>query len=161
MQNIFKTLALLLALTLFTQCNSSENPILELNQEEVPASPSSEPWNESQLLDPAILAAAIEDPEQETPYIYSLFHGGIKDSKTFGPVSDKGNLNKLRKELEDLPRDAEVVIYCGCCPFKDCPNVRPGFAMLNEMGFTNHKLLNLATNLKVDWIEKGYPLGEE
>lgn len=120
-----------------------------------------EPWAEDQLLDPAILAATLEDEEKDNPYVFSLFYGGIEHSETFGPVRDKENLAKLRERLEDIPRDAEVVVYCGCCPFKDCPNVRPGFALLNEMGFSNHKLLNLSENLKVDWIEKGYPTQEE
>ena len=43
-------------------------------------------------------------------------------------------------------------------PYKNCPNVRPAFTLLNEMKFTNHKLLDLPANLKVDWIDKGYPM---
>jgi hypothetical protein len=27
---------------------------------------------------------------------------------------------------------------------------------LNDMGFKNHKLLNIPQNIKVDWIDKGY-----
>jgi len=53
------------------------------------------------------------------------------------------------------------VIYCGCCPFEHCPNVRPAFQLLNEMKFTNQKLLNLSTNLKTDWIDKGYPVAKK
>jgi hypothetical protein len=30
--------------------------------------------------------------------------------------------------------------------------------MLKSMGFTNGKLLNIPTNVKKDWIDKGYPL---
>jgi thiosulfate/3-mercaptopyruvate sulfurtransferase len=55
-------------------------------------------------------------------------------------------------------RDKEVIIYCGCCPFRRCPNIRPAFELLKKMKFTNLKLLNLPTGLNEDWIHKGYPL---
>jgi thiosulfate/3-mercaptopyruvate sulfurtransferase len=48
-----------------------------------------------------------------------------------------------------------IVFYCGCCPFNHCPNVRPAFKVLKQMGFTNFKLLNLPENLKVNWINIG------
>jgi hypothetical protein len=54
-----------------------------------------------------------------------------------------------------------VVIYCGCCPFAKCPNVRPAFSTLLGMGFKNPRLLNLSHNLKADWIDKGYPLEDQ
>jgi len=64
----------------------------------------------------------------------------------------------LKQELDKLPRDANVVVYCGCCPFAVCPNIRPAFALLNEMKFKNQKLLNLPKNIKVDWIDHDYPV---
>jgi hypothetical protein len=60
--------------------------------------------------------------------------------------------------LSTLPKDANIVIYCGCCPFVKCPNIRPAFTLLNKMGFKKHKLLNLSHNVKTDWIDKGYPV---
>ncbi|HEY4149447.1 MAG TPA: rhodanese-like domain-containing protein, partial [Chitinophagaceae bacterium] len=75
-----------------------------------------------------------------------------------GPARDKDNLDKLKKQLLALPKDADIIIYCGCCPFEHCPNVRPAFSLLNEMQFTHHKLLNLEHNIKIDWISKGYPV---
>jgi hypothetical protein len=62
--------------------------------------------------------------------------------------------------LEKLPKDASIVVYCGCCPYRSCPNVRPAFNLLNSMGFKNHKLLDLPQNIKVDWIDHGYPVME-
>jgi hypothetical protein len=49
-------------------------------------------------------------------------------------------------------------VYCGCCPFEKCPNIRPAFNLMKAMGFSNGKLLNLPTNLKQNWIAKGYPV---
>jgi hypothetical protein len=62
----------------------------------------------------------------------------------------------LRAEAGKLARDREVLIYCGCCPWERCPNVKPAMALLKEMGFTKVKALHLETGFKVDWIDKGY-----
>jgi len=51
-----------------------------------------------------------------------------------------------------------MVIYCGCCPFTKCPNIRPAFQQLKKMGFTNVKVLDLPVNLQTNWIAIGYPL---
>jgi thiosulfate/3-mercaptopyruvate sulfurtransferase len=118
-----------------------------------------EPWTSAQLQSPEALASNINDPAAKHPVIFSIGPGAvIKGSIDIGPVRDSVNLAKLRKQLDGLSRDADIVIYCGCCPFVHCPNVRPAFTLLNEMKFTHHKLLNLEHNIKIDWIDKGYPV---
>ena len=120
--------------------------------------PSGEPWTEKQLMAPADLAAVISNPKAKKPIIFSVGPGAlIRGSKDMGPVHEKENLEKFKKALAMLPPDTEVVVYCGCCPFEHCPNIRPAFSMLNEMKFTHAHLLNLVTNIKTDWIAKGYP----
>lgn len=120
---------------------------------------SAEPWKESQLLAPAALAKAISDPTAHKPLIFSVGPGAdIKGSIEIGPAQDAANLQKLRSALSKIDRNEEVVLVCGCCPFTNCPNIRPAFNLLNDMNFTRHKLLNLPHNLKVDWISKGYPM---
>jgi hypothetical protein len=84
----------------------------------------------------------------------------VKGSIDIGPDKVAENLNKLKQKLGKLPKNAQIVVYCGCCPFSRCPNIRPGMALINEMQFTNYKLLNLPQNVKVDWIDKGYPMNE-
>ncbi|MBL7692341.1 MAG: rhodanese-like domain-containing protein [Flavipsychrobacter sp.] len=119
----------------------------------------SDPWKESQLMAPAALAKVLNDPAAHKPVIFSVGPGAdIKRSVEIGPAQDAANLQKLRQELSKLNKDEEVVIVCGCCPFANCPNIRPAFNLLNEMKFTRHKLLDLPHNLKVDWISKGYPM---
>ena len=68
-------------------------------------------------------------------------------------------LNTLpnKEQLKKLPKNKRVVIYCGCCPFEHCPNVRPAIQLLKQMKFTNYRLLDLPKNIKIDWIDKGYP----
>jgi thiosulfate/3-mercaptopyruvate sulfurtransferase len=118
-----------------------------------------EPWKKSQLIEPAALVAVLNDPAARKPVIFSVGPGAdIKGSVEIGPVQDAANLEKLRQVLSKLNKDEEVVMVCGCCPFANCPNIRPALSLLNEMKFTRYKLLNLPQNLKVDWISKGYPM---
>lgn len=120
------------------------------------------PWTESQLLEPAELAADIKAGETKTPIIFNI--GAVEDIKGaihIGSVSNAENLEKLKKAVTALSKNTAIVIYCGCCPFAKCPNIRPAFNELKKAGFTNVKLLNLSTNLKTNWIAKGYPLAKE
>jgi hypothetical protein len=117
-----------------------------------------EPWTEKQLMAPAELARMINDPQAKKPVVFSIGPSAIiKNSIDIGPAKEKENLQKLKEELAELSKGAAIVIYCGCCPFEHCPNIRPAFSLLNKMKFTNHQLLNLPKNIKVDWIDKGYP----
>lgn len=120
-----------------------------------------ENWTEKQLMESSELAKILNDPKAPKPIMYSIGPGGnIKGSIEMGAAQEKENLDRLKAELNKLAKDTDIVIFCGCCPFKDCPNIRPAFKLFNEMKFTNHKLLNLSHNLKVDWIDKGYPMNE-
>ncbi len=125
------------------------------------ADKQAEPWTPFQLMEPAILAETINSPGSNKPLIISIGPAAtIKTSVAIGPGSEAPNLAKLEALLQPVDRNREVVIYCGCCPFTRCPNVRPAFTLLNKLKFTNAKLLNLSTNLKTDWIDKGYPVIE-
>lgn len=112
-------------------------------------------WTPDQLLEPAQLAQHLESGKN-VPVIFCVGPGAvIPNSVDVGPAKD--SLVTLRSTLQDLKRDTAIVVYCGCCPFEHCPNVRPAIALLNELHFTNYKLLNLPHNIKTDWLDKGYP----
>lgn len=118
-----------------------------------------DPWTPSQLIEPADLAAIINHPTAQQPLVICVGPSGlIKGSVDAGPAHEAANLEKLRTLLGKENRDREVVIYCGCCPFNHCPNIRPAFALLNEMHFTHARLLDLSHNIRVDWIDHGYPV---
>lgn len=109
------------------------------------------------MLEPSELAKTLT-AGKDVPFIYSVGPGAlIPHSITIGMTNDADNVAKLKKELSNVPKDASIVVYCGCCPFEHCPNVRPAIAALKELQFTNYKLLDLPHNLKTDWIDKGYP----
>jgi hypothetical protein len=120
-----------------------------------------EPWTQQQLMAPADLAKILSNPKSPQPVVFSIGpQAVIKGSIDIGPTRNKASLDKLKEQLEKMPKDANIVIYCGCCPFDRCPNIRPAFELLNKMQFKNHKLLNLPHNLKADWIDAGYPTND-
>lgn len=118
-----------------------------------------EPWTEKQLMATAELAEKLNSGKTAGTYIFNIGPSGkIKNSITIGPTQQAENMARLKKQLAKIPKGSEIVIYCGCCPFESCPNIRPAFELLNEMKFTNARLLNIPKNLKVNWIDKGYPM---
>lgn len=117
-------------------------------------------WTKEQLLEPAVLAQNIQ-AKKDLPTLISVGPGAtIPNSIHVGMTNDAANLASLKNKLRTLPKEAPVVIYCGCCPFENCPNVRPAIAALQELKFTNYKLLNIPRNMKADWIDKGYPVAK-
>ena len=75
-----------------------------------------------------------------------------------GPASRAEGLELLKAAVAKLPRDTEIVVYCGCCPWGNCPNVKPAMALLKEMGFAHAKAMYVETSFGKDWTEKGYPV---
>ena len=139
---IIKTLLFLLVLAT-VQTTQAQNP---------------ENWTSKQLIEPAELAQVLQSG-RDLPVIISVGPGAIiPNSVETGMAKEKDNLDSLKYKLTGLPKDAKIVIYCGCCPFEHCPNVRPAIAVLKEMKFTNYQLLDLPHNIKADWIDKGFPV---
>ncbi len=88
--------------------------------------------------------------------LYSQAH--IPGSEYIGPASSEEGLQLLRKRVEPLSRKQFIVIYCGCCPWSHCPNIKPADDSLHALGFTNVKVLYIANNFGADWVDKGYPV---
>jgi len=90
--------------------------------------------------------------------LYSQAH--IPGSEYIGPASSDSGLQQLRKRVESLPRGKFIVLYCGCCPWGHCPNVKPADDALHALGFTHVKVLYIANNFGADWVDKGYPVAK-
>jgi rhodanese-related sulfurtransferase len=97
----------------------------------------------------------------------AIFHVGpnllyrgkhIPGSIYAGPGSRPEGLEALRVAAGKLPRDREIILYCGCCPWSNCPNVKPAVERLKQMGFTHVKAMFVETNFAKDWTDKGYPV---
>jgi thiosulfate/3-mercaptopyruvate sulfurtransferase len=116
-------------------------------------------WSKSQLMEPSALAALINDQMAAKPLIFNIgVVQDIKGAKNMGAASEKENLQRFKTMLKKLPKNTSLVVYCGCCPFEKCPNIRPAMQALNDGGFKKARLLNLSTNIKTDWINRGYPV---
>lgn len=81
----------------------------------------------------------------------------IPGSQYAGPGSQASGLQLLDRAVAGFPKDKQIVLYCGCCPWGRCPNVGPAFRHMQELGFTNVKVLYLPNNFGDDWVSKGYP----
>ena len=117
-----------------------------------------ENWTQKDLIEPAELASVIQSGKK-VPLIICVGPGAvIPNSIHVGMAKEEANLDKFKEEIKKYHRKKEIVIYCGCCPFEHCPNVRPAIQALKDMHYTNYRLLDLPHNVKTDWISKGYPV---
>src|SRR6476660_1041526 len=103
-----------------------------------------DPWKESDLIQPSTLAATLKAPGDKPTILYVgfpvLYRGAhIPGAVLAGPVGKPEGVEALKQAVAKLSKDASIVLYCGCCPFTKCPNVRPAFQMLRELGYTNVK----------------------
>jgi len=90
--------------------------------------------------------------------LYTQAH--IPNSEYIGPTSDPAALQRLRIRVDSLPRNKFIVLYCGCCPWTHCPNMKPADDLLHSMGFTNVRSLYIPNNFGADWVQKGYPVAK-
>src|ERR1043166_8024214 len=63
-------------------------------------------------------------------FLYAQSH--IKGAQFIGPAADPKSMENLRARVATLPKAAPIVLYCGCCPWDHCPNIRPAFKHLNR-----------------------------
>ena len=87
--------------------------------------------------------------------LYTQAH--IVGAELIGQGSSPEGIQHLRQRAGNLRRNTAIVLYCGCCPWSHCPNVDPAYLALQELGFTNVKVLYLPNNFGTDWVDKGYP----
>ena len=120
-----------------------------------------DPWNKTDLIEPASLAASLDSAQRPTvisvafPVLYRNRH--ITGALNAGAASTPEGIEALTKLVSGIPKQAAIVIYCGCCPMGKCPNVRPAYVALKQMGFQQVTVLHIPTNMAADWYSKGYP----
>ena len=118
-----------------------------------------DPWTENDLVQPEAVAKDIRTPlllHVGFDVLYRASH--ITGSVYAGPGSKPEGIEALKKAVAGQPKTREIVLYCGCCPMDKCPNVRPAFTALRDLGYTHVKVMVIPENLKVDWTDKGYPI---
>jgi thiosulfate/3-mercaptopyruvate sulfurtransferase len=117
-------------------------------------------------LTPEELVRTLAAPKGAKPL---LFHVGshmfylqahIPGSEYVGAGATAEGIQNLQRRVSGLPKKTSIVLYCGCCPWSHCPNVSPAYDALLQMGFTNVKVLFMASNFGADWVDKGYPVAK-
>lgn len=121
-------------------------------------------WDKkAQIVMPLDLARLMMAPQGKKPLVvyvgfdFLYKSGHILGAQYVGTGKDAKGIEALKKWATGIPHDQEVVIYCGCCPFKECPNIRPAFEALRQMGLTQLKVLYLEDGFAKNWLDKGYP----
>lgn len=116
------------------------------------------------LIQPAELVSVLKATTGPKPLVIQVgfrilyLQAHIPGSEYIGPASSPEGMAMLRKRVQTLPRTQAIVIYCGCCPWVQCPTVNPAYDALRGMGFTNVKILYIARNFGVEWVQMGYPV---
>jgi rhodanese-related sulfurtransferase len=125
-----------------------------------PARPADRPA--PQIYQPAELAQLLSSASKPTVVSVStraLYDSGhISGALFHGPASTRDGLKDLRQWAEGVDKTTEIVLYCGCCPMEESPNVRPALKAMRDMGFTHVHVLWLEHDFQTNWADKGYPV---
>ena len=112
-----------------------------------------------QLLQPAKLNEAYSKPAAAQPLILNMgVERNIKNAVEVGIVSSPSKYQKLVEVMKKVPKNREIVLYCGCCKLENCPNIPIALEKLSALGYKNVKILNLIEGINEDWIDKKYPM---
>jgi len=126
--------------------------------QQAPAVPS------AQLLQPEELVPLLSRSGADRPLVFQVgprvfyAEAHVPGSEYIGAAAQEPGLQALRDRVKSLPHDRFIVLYCGCCPWTKCPNVRPAYQQLASLGFSRVKVMYIADNFGKDWVAKGYPV---
>jgi hypothetical protein len=121
-------------------------------------------WTVAQVLHPEDLARTLKNQPGTPPKVFNVGFAVLYNSKHIpgsvyaGPGSKDEGLTDLKRAVAAIPKDGQMVLYCGCWPMDRCPNLRPAFKLLRDLGFKQIKVVEIPTNFNTDWIEKGFPV---
>jgi hypothetical protein len=114
------------------------------------------------VLDPAQLVDMLSKPGERPAvicvgfkFLYDAAH--IPGSLFRGPGREGAGIVSLAQWAGNAPKNKLAVIYCGCCPWAQCPNVEPAYVALKKMGLAQVKVLRIDRNFGADWVTKGFP----
>jgi thiosulfate/3-mercaptopyruvate sulfurtransferase len=121
------------------------------------------PVPNSAILMPEELARILQTRGIEKPLILQIGvhllykEAHIPGAEYIGAASKQEGIEQLRKRVAGLPHNKFIVLYCGCCPWFRCPNVKPAYEALKSLGFTRVQVLRIDQNFGTNWVQKGYP----
>ncbi len=119
-------------------------------------------WTKEQRIKPEQLLRLVQSDHPPAIYMVGprlLYNGAhVKGAIFAGAAETEQGLALLKERTSAIPKDRKIVLYCGCCPMEQCPNIRPAFRALHDDGFTAISIVDIPTNLHTDWTSKGYPV---
>jgi thiosulfate/3-mercaptopyruvate sulfurtransferase len=114
------------------------------------------------VLEPSQLAGMLSLPGEKPTvicvgfgFLYAAAH--IPGSRFLGPGREGNGIVALAKWGANAPKNKLVVLYCGCCPWTQCPNIAPAYTALKNLAFSQVKVLRIDQNFGADWVSKGFP----
>jgi thiosulfate/3-mercaptopyruvate sulfurtransferase len=114
------------------------------------------------LLQPRELVSLMRSPDK--PLVlqvgsHTLFQEAhVPGAQYAGPAGQPQGVDLLKQRVSGLKKTQFIVVYCGCCPWQKCPNIRPAYRELKQMGFTHVMAMYIADNFGTNWVQKGYPV---
>ncbi len=145
-------------------CPVSRHSMVQAQQPSDAAAKANDAIPASALLQPAELAQMLETHDRPlvlqvgSHVLYAEAH--IPGSEYVGATGTSIGMQALRDRVSGLKKNQFIVLYCGCCPWGRCPNIRPAYGVLQTLGFTHVKALYIADNFGADWVRKGLPVAK-
>ena len=118
-------------------------------------------WAKDQLMPTKDLAEKIKTNAKDKPIVLNI--GPMENIKTaifVGRATSVTAVEKIKATLAMENKNKAVVVYCGCCSYASCPNIKPAYDAVISLGFKNTKVLELPEGIKPDWVAKDYPMEE-
>lgn len=116
-------------------------------------------WTKEQLMPTKDLAEKIKTNAKDKPIILNVGPMElIKGAVDVGRATSVTGIEKIKSTVAMENKNKVVVVYCGCCSYASCPNIKPAYDALISAGFKNTKVLELPEGIKPDWVAKGYPV---
>lgn len=116
-------------------------------------------WSKGQLMPTKELADKINTNAKDKPLVLNVGPMElIKGAVDVGRATSVTGIEKIKSTVAMENKNKIVVVYCGCCSYASCPNIKPAYDALISAGFKNAKVLELPEGIKPDWVAKGYPM---
>ena len=115
------------------------------------------------LIQPADFTATLNAPAASKPLILQVgfrkayLQAHIPGSEYVGAASEEDGVKVLRERVATLHKDRAIVLYCGGCPWSKCPNIAAAYDTLQQLGFTNVKVIYIADDFGTNWVDQGFP----
>jgi thiosulfate/3-mercaptopyruvate sulfurtransferase len=116
-------------------------------------------WKKEQLMPTKELADKITANAKDKPILFNVGPmDNIKTAVAVGRATSVTGIEKIKTSLAWENKTKPVVVYCGCCSYASCPNIKPAYDAVIAAGFKNAKVLELPVGIREDWVAKGYPM---